>query len=144
MLWSSRELRVANYRMSVTNFPLSLEKKKWSKVETENLEKGIMQQFQAMVLQISRNRALKCTAITRCTSSGLGSHSYNLYMHFVHQFVWGAMIIMLITILFSLLKDKNYFQHLQKKLHIFFPDLLIFLIFCLCFMVGVNPFNMNL
>jgi hypothetical protein len=79
--------RVANYRMSITNFPLSLERKKWSKVETENLEKGIMQQFQAMVLQISRNRALKCTAITRCTSSGLGSHSYNLYMHFVHQFV---------------------------------------------------------
>lgn len=55
---------VANYRRAMTNFPLSLERKKWSKLEAENLEKGIRQQFQAMVLQISRNRALKCTAIT--------------------------------------------------------------------------------
>lgn len=63
---------VANYRRAMTNFPLSLERKKWSKLEAENLEKGIRQQFQAMVLQISRNRALKCTAITRCAHQALG------------------------------------------------------------------------
>jgi hypothetical protein len=136
VLWSSRELRVANYRMSVTNFPLSLEKKKWSKVETENLKKGIMQQFQATVLQISRNRALKCTAITRCTSSGLGL--------ILTTYIWGYDHNAHINFILTFKKDKKYFQHLQKKLHIFFPDLLIFLIFCLCFMVRVTPFNMNL
>lgn len=44
---------VAKYRMTITNSPLSLERKKWSKVERQNLEKGIKQQFQEMVLKIS-------------------------------------------------------------------------------------------
>lgn len=44
---------VTNYRMALTNFPLSLDQKKWSKAERENLGKGIRQQFQEMVLQIS-------------------------------------------------------------------------------------------
>nr|XP_023919208.1 uncharacterized protein LOC112030773 isoform X2 [Quercus suber] len=44
---------VTNYRMALTTFPLSLERKKWSKAERENLGKGIRQQFQEMVLQIS-------------------------------------------------------------------------------------------
>ena len=44
---------VTNYRMALTTFPLSLDRKKWSKAERENLGKGIRQQFQEMVLQIS-------------------------------------------------------------------------------------------
>jgi len=44
---------VANYRMVLERFPLSLDRKKWSKVERENLLKGIKQQFQEMVLQLS-------------------------------------------------------------------------------------------
>ncbi|QCD89262.1 myb proto-oncogene protein [Vigna unguiculata] len=43
----------ANYRMVLERFPLSLDRKKWSKVERENLLKGIKQQFQEMVLQLS-------------------------------------------------------------------------------------------
>ena len=44
---------VANYRMALTQLPLSLERKKWSEVEKKNLEKGIQQQFQEMALQVS-------------------------------------------------------------------------------------------
>ena len=46
-------LHVADYRKASTNFPLSLERKKWSKVEKNDLQKGIRQQFQEMVLQSS-------------------------------------------------------------------------------------------
>ncbi|KHN23727.1 Myb-like protein L [Glycine soja] len=44
---------VANYRMVLERFPLSLDRKKWSSVERESLLKGIKQQFQEMVLQLS-------------------------------------------------------------------------------------------
>ena len=44
---------VANYRMVLERFPLSLDRKKWSNVERESLLKGIKQQFQEMVLQLS-------------------------------------------------------------------------------------------
>ncbi|KAK7314629.1 hypothetical protein VNO77_33156 [Canavalia gladiata] len=47
---------VTNYKMVLERFPLSLDRKKWSKVERENLVKGIKQQFQEMVLQISVDR----------------------------------------------------------------------------------------
>lgn len=48
--------QVANYRMALEKFPLSLDRKKWSEDEKKNLEKGIRQQFQEMVLQISVDR----------------------------------------------------------------------------------------
>lgn len=110
---------VANYKMAITNFPLSLERKKWSKVETENLVKGIRQQFQAMVLQISRDHTLECTAIARCTHQALGL-ILTTYICTLYFSLSGVIITMLIVFLFSLLKDKKYFQHLQPKLHIFF------------------------
>jgi len=47
---------VANYKMVLERFPLSLPKKKWSDKERENLSKGIKQQFQETVLQISVDR----------------------------------------------------------------------------------------
>ena len=43
---------VACYRMGLAKFP-PVDRKKWSIVERENLGKGIRQQFQEMVLQIS-------------------------------------------------------------------------------------------
>ncbi|XP_038905717.1 uncharacterized protein LOC120091681 isoform X2 [Benincasa hispida] len=43
---------VACYRMALAKFP-RVDRKKWSIVERENLGKGIRQQFQEMVLQIS-------------------------------------------------------------------------------------------
>lgn len=43
---------VACYRMALMKFP-RVDRKKWSVVERENLGKGIRQQFQEMVLQIS-------------------------------------------------------------------------------------------
>lgn len=42
---------VENYKMALKKFPLSLDRKKWSESEKKNLEKGIRQQFQEMVLQ---------------------------------------------------------------------------------------------
>ena len=42
---------VENYKMALTKFPLSIDRKKWSEAETKNLEKGIQQQFQEMMLQ---------------------------------------------------------------------------------------------
>ncbi|XP_048329657.2 uncharacterized protein LOC107418690 isoform X2 [Ziziphus jujuba] len=48
--------QVANYRMALERFPLALDRKKWSEAEKKNLEKGIRQQFQEMVLQISVDR----------------------------------------------------------------------------------------
>ncbi|KAK2422350.1 myb domain protein 3r-4 [Trifolium repens] len=47
---------VANYKMVLERFPLSLDRKKWSNKEMENLSKGIKQQFQETVLQISVDR----------------------------------------------------------------------------------------
>ncbi|KAJ4713492.1 Myb-like protein [Melia azedarach] len=47
---------VANYRTALEKFPLSLQRKKWSKTESENLGKGIRQQFQEMMLQLSVDR----------------------------------------------------------------------------------------
>ncbi|TKY44778.1 Myb protein L [Spatholobus suberectus] len=47
---------VSNYRMVLERFPLSLDRKKWSNEERENLSKGIKQQFQEMVLQVSVDR----------------------------------------------------------------------------------------
>ncbi|OMO70040.1 hypothetical protein CCACVL1_19130, partial [Corchorus capsularis] len=44
---------VTNYRMALTKFPLTLQRKKWSKEERENLEKGIRHQFQERALQVS-------------------------------------------------------------------------------------------
>ncbi|GLT63532.1 hypothetical protein SLA2020_360910 [Shorea laevis] len=43
--------QVANYRMALTKFPLSLHPKKWTTEERENLQKGIRQQFQETVLR---------------------------------------------------------------------------------------------
>ncbi|WJX72351.1 hypothetical protein P8452_56238 [Trifolium repens] len=47
---------VANYKMVLERFPLSLDRKKWSNKERKNLSKGIKQQFQETVLQISVDR----------------------------------------------------------------------------------------
>ncbi|GAU43918.1 hypothetical protein TSUD_88910 [Trifolium subterraneum] len=47
---------VANYKMVLERFPLSLDRKKWSNKERENLSKGIKQQFQETMLQISVDR----------------------------------------------------------------------------------------
>ncbi|XP_062029068.1 uncharacterized protein LOC133745092 [Rosa rugosa] len=44
---------VANYRKASTKFPLSLDRKNWSEVEKKDLQNGIRQQFQEMVLQSS-------------------------------------------------------------------------------------------
>ncbi|ESW24690.1 hypothetical protein PHAVU_004G151600 [Phaseolus vulgaris] len=56
--------RVANYRMVLERFPLSLDRKKWSTVDRGNLFKGIKQQFQEMVLQLS-------LSLDRTSSEGL-------------------------------------------------------------------------
>ncbi|CAK8534230.1 unnamed protein product [Lathyrus sativus] len=48
--------RVANYKMVLERFPLSLDRKKWSNKEREGLSKGIKQQFQETVYQISVDR----------------------------------------------------------------------------------------
>ncbi|CAJ1952052.1 unnamed protein product [Sphenostylis stenocarpa] len=55
---------VANYRMVLERFPLSLDRKKWSKAERDSLLKGIKQQFQEMVLQLS-------LSVDRTSSEGL-------------------------------------------------------------------------
>ncbi|PON35931.1 Octamer-binding transcription factor [Trema orientale] len=47
---------VANYRMALTKFPLSLDRKNWSENERKNLGKGIQQQFQETMLQIMVDR----------------------------------------------------------------------------------------
>ncbi|KAM6568160.1 hypothetical protein CsatB_016145 [Cannabis sativa] len=47
---------VSNYKMALTKFPLSLERKKWSENETQNLEKGIQQQFQEKMVQVMVDR----------------------------------------------------------------------------------------
>lgn len=44
---------VPNYKMVLTKFPVSLSRQRWSKVEKENLAKGIKQQFQEVLLQKS-------------------------------------------------------------------------------------------
>ncbi|XP_039068476.1 pre-mRNA-splicing factor CEF1-like isoform X2 [Hibiscus syriacus] len=45
--------RVASYQMTLIEFPLRHQRKKWSREERENLEKGIRQQFQERALQVS-------------------------------------------------------------------------------------------
>ncbi|XP_077238258.1 uncharacterized protein LOC143879651 isoform X2 [Tasmannia lanceolata] len=44
---------VPNYKMVMEKFPVSLPRRPWSKIERENLAKGIKQQFQEMLLQKS-------------------------------------------------------------------------------------------
>lgn len=44
---------VANYRLALTKFPRSINREKWSEAERGNLQKGIKQQFQEMLLQKS-------------------------------------------------------------------------------------------
>ncbi|OVA00635.1 SANT/Myb domain [Macleaya cordata] len=44
---------VANYRIVLKRFPLSLSRQRWSETDKENLWKGIKQQFQEMLLQKS-------------------------------------------------------------------------------------------
>lgn len=44
---------VSNYIAALTKFPLTPWRKKWSREERENLEKGIRQQFQERALQVS-------------------------------------------------------------------------------------------
>lgn len=44
---------VANYRLALTKFPRSINREKWSETERGNLQKGIKQQFQEMLLQKS-------------------------------------------------------------------------------------------
>ncbi|XP_077242194.1 uncharacterized protein LOC143882613 [Tasmannia lanceolata] len=44
---------VPNYKMVIEKFPISLPKQPWSKIEKEDLAKGIKQQFQEMFLQKS-------------------------------------------------------------------------------------------
>lgn len=46
---------VASYREALTHFAVSLNRKEWSKEESENLAKGVKQQFQEMLLQRSVN-----------------------------------------------------------------------------------------
>lgn len=46
---------VASYREALTHFAVSLSRKEWSKEESENLVKGLKQQFQEMLLQRSVN-----------------------------------------------------------------------------------------
>ncbi|KAF5730324.1 hypothetical protein HS088_TW20G00697 [Tripterygium wilfordii] len=46
---------VASYRVALTNFPISLHRNKWTEAEKENLVKGIRQQFQKLVLQVSED-----------------------------------------------------------------------------------------
>nr|XP_043613164.1 myb-like protein L isoform X2 [Erigeron canadensis] len=43
--------QVANYRDAMSKYPFSLSRESWSKEETENLVKGIKQQFQEMLMQ---------------------------------------------------------------------------------------------
>ncbi|KAJ0106596.1 hypothetical protein Patl1_19692 [Pistacia atlantica] len=52
----SENSHVSNYRLALSKYPLSLHRKKWSKTEKENLGKGIRQQFQEMLLQVSMDR----------------------------------------------------------------------------------------
>ncbi|XP_030532553.1 uncharacterized protein LOC115742411 isoform X2 [Rhodamnia argentea] len=52
----AQNFHVPSYRMALTGFPLSLQRSKWSEVEKENLGKGIKQQFQETLLQISLDR----------------------------------------------------------------------------------------
>ncbi|KAF8025198.1 hypothetical protein BT93_F2135 [Corymbia citriodora subsp. variegata] len=47
---------VSSYRMALKRFPLSLQRSKWSEVEKGSLGKGIKQQFQEKLLQISLDR----------------------------------------------------------------------------------------
>ncbi|XP_077243959.1 uncharacterized protein LOC143884331 isoform X2 [Tasmannia lanceolata] len=44
---------VPSYKMVMVKFPVSLPRRPWSKIERENLTKGIKQQFQEMLLQKS-------------------------------------------------------------------------------------------
>ncbi|KAK4735880.1 hypothetical protein R3W88_010141 [Solanum pinnatisectum] len=46
---------VASYREALTHFAVSLSRKEWSKEDSENLSKGVKQQFQEMLLQRSVN-----------------------------------------------------------------------------------------
>lgn len=46
---------VASLREALTQFAVSLSRKDWSKEESENLAKGVKQQFQEMLLQRSVN-----------------------------------------------------------------------------------------
>ncbi|MCD7451747.1 Myb-like DNA-binding domain protein [Datura stramonium] len=46
---------VASFREALTHFAVSLSRKEWSKEESENLAKGVKQQFQEMLLQRSVN-----------------------------------------------------------------------------------------
>lgn len=47
----AENLQVAHYRDAVSRYPFSLSREPWSKEETENLLKGIKQQFQEMLMQ---------------------------------------------------------------------------------------------
>ncbi|KAL0429528.1 UNVERIFIED_CONTAM: hypothetical protein Sradi_0578800 [Sesamum radiatum] len=46
-------LQVANYKEALATFAVSVSRVKWSKEESENLVKGVRQQFQGMLLQRS-------------------------------------------------------------------------------------------
>ncbi|KAL8056673.1 hypothetical protein ABFX02_04G134400 [Erythranthe guttata] len=46
-------LHVANYKEALKTFAVSVSREKWSKEESENLVKGVKQQFQGMLLQRS-------------------------------------------------------------------------------------------
>lgn len=46
---------VSTYRMVLERFPVSLNKRPWSKNEKDNLAKGIKQQYQEMLLLNSMN-----------------------------------------------------------------------------------------
>ncbi|KAL6183265.1 hypothetical protein ACLB2K_044676 [Fragaria x ananassa] len=48
---------VADYRKALTKFPVSLDRKNWSEAEKKDLQKGIRQQFQEMVLQSSMDES---------------------------------------------------------------------------------------
>ncbi|KAI4326262.1 hypothetical protein MLD38_031592 [Melastoma candidum] len=47
---------VVNYRLALEKYPLVVKRKSWSEKEKENLGKGIKQQFQELLLQISLER----------------------------------------------------------------------------------------
>ncbi|XP_050378629.1 uncharacterized protein LOC126795944 [Argentina anserina] len=50
-------LHVADYRKASSRFPLPIDSKNWSEVEKKDLQKGIRQQYQEMVLQSSMDES---------------------------------------------------------------------------------------
>ncbi|XP_042375358.1 uncharacterized protein LOC121969347 isoform X2 [Zingiber officinale] len=67
---------VSTYRMVLERFPVSLNKRPWSKIEKDNLAKGIKQQYQEMLLLNSMNMESdkECTSDSNLMSAVTLSH----------------------------------------------------------------------